>query len=404
MRFAPSLKSSDRFYDCAFLCSGYDTIEESASVYIAAWTWERLDAAKKRAKERNDGDNQAYTVDLGGMEFQIKPHGGDGVAFILSNDLFTVAIRPAEVEFNLSVSCRSCALWQYGVEGAREMIWGAILREMKPRCAAANNPDADPVWRRLSRADWALDFHSPEFSAEICPDMAGRVVCHSSCKVRSDAKVRDEYGDEVDIYVMGRSTRTQTLTIGKKDTLQIQIYNKTDEITEKSGKTWMYRLWAETGLTPDGQRYSDVWRLEMRFCRQYLADRNIDTFEDFESSREQLLSEALSTRRLTDRTDDTNRRRWPLHPLWAQALELSGQRREFLPLGRMREQVSDVIVREAGRDIDAAMRRIMAVTGMSIADIWSWMDQRVEQLPKDDDHEDKMEKYAERYKYVDCAR
>lgn len=401
MRFSPTLKFSGRFYDCAFLCSGIDTLEESASVYIYRDTWARLEQAKAYAKERNKGDNQAYTTKLGGMEFQIKPHGGDGVAFILSNDLFTVAIRPAEVEFNLSVTYRAACLWQYGVAEARRMIWDTLRREMKPRPPAGYNEEAAFIWQRLTRVDFAFDFHSPEFTAEICPDMASRVVCHSSCKVRSDIKVRDDEGEITDIYVMGRSVKTQTLTIGNKASLQVQIYNKTDEITEKSGKTWMYKLWAGAGLAGP---YRDVWRLEVRFCREYLAERNIDTFEDFEHDREKLLCEALASRRLTDRTDDTNRRRWPLHPLWGQALELSGQRREFLPLGRQTERASEVLVQEAIRDAEAAMRRIMTLRDIDQKALITMMVNTVVALDDDDDHDAKMEKYRERYKYVDNAR
>ncbi|MBU0799661.1 MAG: hypothetical protein KKA05_01530 [Alphaproteobacteria bacterium] len=404
MRFAPSVKISDRVYDCAFLCAGYDTLEESASVFVFKETWERLDKAKAYAKERNNGDNQAYTTKLGGLEFQIKPHGGDGVAFILSNDLFTVAIRPAEVDFNLSVTYRSACLWQYGAQDARGMLWGALLKEMKPRPVGPQNENADPIWRKISRVDWAMDFHSPEFTDEISPDMASRIVCHSSVKVRADIKARDEYGDETDVYVMGRSVRTQTLTVGKKDTLQVQIYNKTDEITEKSGKTWMWKLWERAGLESSGGRHFNVWRLEMRFCRQYLADRNIETFEDFDHERERLICEALTTRRLTDRTKDTNRRRWPLHPIWGQAIELSGYRRDFLPLGRMTERASEVIVQEAIRDTEAAFRRIMVIREANSADIWAMFDQIVEGLDKDPRHAEIMEKYRERYKYADHAR
>lgn len=405
MRTAPSIKHSSRFYDCAFLVSGYDTLEESASVFVFERTWDRLEAAKAYAKERNTGSNQAYTTTLGGMEFQIKPHGGDGVAFILSNNLFTVAIRPAKIEFNLSVSYRSRTLWEYGPEKARRMIWDALLREMKPRPVGQGkeNPDADIAdWRRVSRVDYAFDFHSPEFTGEIGPGMIDRFVCHSSCKARWDFKLPDEDGEEIDGYIMGTSTRIQTLTVGKKDTLQVQIYKKSDEITEKSQKTWMYKLWEQAGL--DAGQHDDVWRVELRFGRDYLKDRRITTFEDFEHNKEKLLSEALKTRRLTDRTKDSNRRRWPVHPMWSQAIDMAGNAMMMVSLDGYKEQAGDVVVAKMKQDMKALMRRYSVLkTGGKDYD---WMtasnfyQEIFSELEEDENHEQKMEEYFERYKHI----
>ena len=143
MRATPTIYRSKRFYDCTFLVSGYDTLVESASVFVFRETWDRLEAAKKYGQEQNTGSNQGYTTTIGGMEFQIKPHGGSNfVAFILSNDLFTVTISHAKVDFNLSVKYRSIVLWKYGVVEARNMIWNVLLREMKPRPVGRENENA----------------------------------------------------------------------------------------------------------------------------------------------------------------------------------------------------------------------------------------------------------------------
>lgn len=406
MRFSPDLKISERFYDCTFLVSGYDTLEESASVYVLADTWKWLEAAKDNAKLKNKGDNQAYSTALGGMEFQIKPHGGDGVAFLLSNDLCSVAIRPAATQFNLSVRYSAAALWQYGPQEARRYIWAALMQEMRPRPVEAENDEADTAedrWRRVSSAHFAFDFHSPEFSLEITPAMAARMVCHSSCKARVDFKTPDG----VEGYVMGTSTKAQTLTIGKKDSLQIQIYNKSDEISEASGKTWMYRLWERAGLPP-AKKHDDVWRIELRFSRQYLSQRNIDTFDDLEHNREKLLSEALATRRLCDMTGDSNRRRWPVHPMWGQALQLSGEHKTFLPLGRQIEKASDVVFQEAVRDMKAALRRASVVKRQG----WDWtyvhniINEIIVDMDRDnpEEHIAAIERYQEKYKFLDRAR
>lgn len=399
------LKFSDRFYDCTFLVSGYDTIEESASVFIFEQTWAALESAKQYAKERNTGSNQAYTTKLGGMEFQIKPHGGDGVTFLLSNSRFTVAIRPAKVAYNLSITYRSRTLWEYGAQEARKMIWDALLREMKPR--AVEDPETGEMridaWRRLSRVDYAFDFHAPEMTDEIGPEMLDRMVCHSSSKVRWDFKIQNEDGEQ-EAYVMGTSSRIQTLTVGKKGSLQLQLYKKSDEITEKSQKTWMHKLWNRAGLEPDGGAYDDVWRIELRYGREYLGKRGIDTFEDFDGNKEQLICEGLEKRRMTDRTRDTNRRRWPLHPMWSQAIELAGNVTAFIPLDGHKERAAERVEAKIKQDIKAAIRRMSVLkTGGSEYD-WmtahNFMAELMAEIEDDENHEQKMEEYGERYKYV----
>lgn len=391
-------------YDCAFLAQGMDTLEESASVFVLPDTWEKLKAAKEFAQSKNTGDNQGYPVTLGGMAYQIKPHGGAGVAFILSNDLVDIDIRQAEVQYNLSVKYRAGALWRFGPDELRRIVWETLLMELSPRRASNSSEDADIVWRKVSVAHWAFDFHSPQFSGEIGPEIVRRFVCHAEAKIKQETKVRDEYGDEVDGYTMGTAIRTQTVTIGKKNSLQIQVYNKTDEITEKSQKTWMYEIWKRAGLTPDDDgKFRHVWRLEVRYGREYLSVRNIDTYEDFMHYREKLLTEALSTRRLvTPVRRDKNRRRWPLHPIWAQAIELSGSQEVFVPLGRYCERAADVVLAEAAAEIKAAMRRISVLKkgDFDTEFLWQHMNMLLENMEDDQNHSDAILKYQERYRYI----
>ena len=406
MRSAPSIKFSKRFYDAAFLVSGYDTIEESASVFIFDRTWDALEQAKQYARDRNTGNNQAYSTRFCGLEMQIKPHGGSGGAvFILSNPDFTITIRAAEVPYNISVAYRSRFLWQPDMEQKRRELWDRLLQEMKPRPPEKENPDSDIYgWRKISRVDYAFDFHSPEFTTEIGPGLMERFVCHSSCKARWDFKVQEE-GEELDAYIMGTSTRVQTLTVGKKNSLQVQVYKKSDEITEKSGKTWMYRLWEKAGLEPDEDgKHDDVWRIELRFGREYLRAREVIEFADFQARRDELVSEALQKRRLTDRTKDTNRRRWPVHPMWGQAIELAGNAQQYIELNGYKEQAPDAIKARILQNLKAGMRQLSVLeTG---GDEYDWvtvhnlLEEVKAEIEADENHIEKMEEYGERYKYA----
>ena len=397
-------------YDCTFLCAGYDTLEESASVFIRQEVWQQLEEAKEYARERNHGSNQAYTTTLGGMEFQIKPHGGAGVTFILSNDRFTLAIRPSKTPYNLSVTYRARTLWEYGPEEARKMIWRALDRATCPRPPDQNsdNPEAEITkWRKVSRIDYAFDFHAPEFSEEIAPDMIERVICHSSSKWRWDFKTADEEGAEIDGYAMGRGGRVQTLTVGKKGGLQIQVYKKCEEITEKSQKTWMYKVWEAVGLErPASGRHSDIWRIEVRMGREFLNDRGVDTVEDFEAQKARVLAEALKSRRLTDKTGDSNRRRWPVHPMWAQAIQMADNSMTLIDLRDHVETSGAAAEEKMRQDLKAIMRRQHALRiGGDQYDrdsAYGWLVSVLAEMERDDNHHEKMEEYAERYKYVNC--
>jgi hypothetical protein len=77
-----------------------------------------------------------------------------------------------------------------------------------------------------------------------------------------------------------------------------------------------------------------VWRLEIRFAGQHLKDRSIHTAIDVLNALPELIAEALHTRRLTvPKGSDSNRRRWPLHPLWVLAYE-ARKAETMRPLGR----------------------------------------------------------------------
>jgi hypothetical protein len=199
---------------------------------------------------------------------------------------------------------------------------------------------------------------------------------------------------------MGTSSRIQTLTVGKKKSLQIQLYQKSDEITEKSQKTWMYKLWSQAGY----KGREDVWRIELRFSRDYLKERGIYEFEDFEVNQEKLLCEALKSRRLCDRTSDSNRRRWPVHPMWSQAIDMAGNAMVLLSLDGHREQSVSALTDKIKQDVKAALRRYSVLEVGSqdfdwllVRDLLMELQQEIEE---DESHELKMEEYAERYKYI----
>jgi hypothetical protein len=117
--------------------------------------------------------------------------------------------------------------------------------------------------------------------------------------------------------------------------LSCSIYNKTLEIKQKSGKTWFHDLWRKGveglhGSTWDGE--SDVWRVEFRFRREFLRNLKtpIEDAYDLLGQFKRLWEYAAGRmaggddglpdgwlRYALPSEDDTNRSRWPVHPVWA---------------------------------------------------------------------------------------
>jgi hypothetical protein len=80
------------------------------------------------------------------------------------------------------------------------------------------------------------------------------------------------------------------------------------EIDQQSGKAWLYELWG---------RKSEVWRIEFQVRRDRLAEADIDTVSSLKELQGDLIRELASRHTSLRRpSGDSNRARWPLHPLW----------------------------------------------------------------------------------------
>ena len=88
----------------------------------------------------------------------------------------------------------------------------------------------------------------------------------------------------------------------------LRVYDKVAEIEEQSQKFWFFDLW--------GFR-KGVWRIEFQVRRSRLQLAGINTIDDLRTLQNDLLRE-LANRHTSLRrpNSDSNRARWPLHPLW----------------------------------------------------------------------------------------
>lgn len=147
--------------------------------------------------------------------------------------------------------------------------------------------------------------------------------------------------------------KVQTFRLGEGN-LGLRVYNKCDEITEKSRKTWFYELW---GIE------QDVWRIKWQTRKEWLRRFGIRTFEDLKERQGDLLRVLVNDHTtLRTKTEDSNRSRWPLHPLWqdlqerASQMEGLGVIRELDTAGQLDERMMRITLSLYGY-----MKRISAI-------------------------------------------
>ena len=289
------------------LLSGIDTLE--VCFYLqptgeCALDFEELLARREelRASRRRD----PVEIRVGSVSFLLQPYGSSsGYPLVLSNDWAVVSYGqrnspPFYVKF------LSQALWAQGWEAlvARFLAWaeGAGFAPIAPE--------------RISRADFCFDYWIPE------PDFAHDDFVTLCAK---DAAYRDR-------RVM------QTFDFGRGDA-KLRVYDKVAEITQQSGKTFFFDLWKES---------EQVWRIEWQIRKPLLKRFGLRTFEGLRSQAGDLLT-YMSTEHDTLRipTNDSNRSRWPLHPLWR---DVQSQAEGFMRQGVVAEI-------EPGAEIEERLRR-----------------------------------------------
>ena len=378
-----------------FLGKGFDTVEETFNLSAKKETLEELERAKERAKGLDLRQASRDLVRFAGVDFQIYPYGGKGYLYFIETNDYKISIGNPECSWAVSVHYFSCGLWTRG--------YTALRAEVDKVFAAMMNLPQTPEYCRLRRVDIAFDIYSEKFTKEMRPAFSRNVVAVSGVKKMTNIKM-PVISENEDICEIAAGVRLETLTIGTKSRLQIQIYNKTREVVDKSGKTWIFDVWRQA--EPDLDFKTDVWRVEFRFFGKFLRERNIDTMEDFQLVEADIMEEALMTRRLCKiNKNDTNRARWALHPIWSIIYRLKGAG-HILPIGRV---VSDArrfeLVENLKKQLAGGLRSAVVLTRGEFDDgkIGLVLMDAVYLLRSDKKHEKKVERILKKYRFVDEA-
>ena len=373
-----------------FLCEGFDSVQEAFRLIPSVEFVELLDATQRAARELADNLEGTVELDLAGERFKAHATGArGGFRWRLSNDDFLLFIGSPKREWTISCRYLSAGLWEHGPATLRERAFAALRPYTMQK-----EPDAV----RISRADWCFDFWSPPLTEQLRPGISEHVVAHSSVK-------KSEHMSVIETVAVGG--KAQTLTIGSKSGLQVQLYDKSREIDEASGKTWFWPIWV-AGL--DGEwvwedKPRDVWRLECRFSGDFLKERNVRRPHEFEHALPDLIAEALYMRRLTVPNADSNNRRWPMHPVWSEAYRIRGTK-QMLPIGRKVTGLRNVLTEQAIAQLAGAARSasVLATGDYDESKVVSLMKAAQERIARDPAHARKVEAARNRYSDVDEAR
>lgn len=333
-----------------YLCAGLDTVQEAWDYRLHEATATDLERCRTEAADLSDDGEGLAPYIIGRELLQVRPTGAKGgFRWVAGNDDFLLMFKPGGAGWSVTVRYLAGGLWEHGVVALAERV-----KDILDVIGEAATDD----YRRLSRADYAFDFYAPGFAKIASPRLAEAVLMPAKCKAKS---VTLPHLDKVTSYTRGG--RLETLTLGSKSTLQVELYHKSLEITEASGKEWMYPIWEENGLPPAMR--TDVWRLEIRFGKEWLKNRNVRTLEQFLEWRCALIREAIQSRRLTVPTADRNRARWPLHPFWTIAQE-EAPTPILAPFGRMVTGRRGALERQQIRNYSGGLLAMFALNNVGV--------------------------------------
>ncbi len=258
------------------LLRGLDSLYVSLYLDTASsgFDWDALHFAKERLRTRRE---EVGELELGSERLALLPYGKKPYAYILANRDFEIRLA-TRMQPSCHVQFSSEGLWRHGLDALWERVrrWHAAMGFVPIR------PEI------VARADWAFDYQL------AAPDFALNWFVSRSAK---DAQHRE-------------NGQMQTFTFGRGDTV-IRVYDKAAEIEQQSGKAWFHQLWGVS---------EGVWRIEFQVRGERLREAGIRTLDDLRTCQGDLLRE-LSHGHTTLRqplATDTNRSRWPLHPLWSQ--------------------------------------------------------------------------------------
>lgn len=280
------------------LRSGFDTVELA---YDAALPDAFLDVVEQ-GKTLAIQTRRSQFVAFKGAQFLVEPSGGQGgYAYRLSTGPFGADWKfrdrssRARDPWTTHVKLRAHGLATKGIIQAKAEC-DAFLARIGSRFDAEN--------ARVARADFAIDVFYPGFVAQ-----AHEFVSHA------------RMGKNENIERNSRGDVCEYLRIGKMPGKQLCIYDKSKKISADRDLIWIdifqKQFAKESSRDDQAAILRNIWRFEFRAGRNFITDRiGLRRWDKFLALRREVFLPIANGISWRAPSADTNRARWPFHPLW----------------------------------------------------------------------------------------
>ena len=313
------------------LHKGFDALDVAFPNQISKCLTAFLDRKKAEAQE----NGIPILASFNGLKFHVAPSGASGGYAFICNTGKTGEIwklkRPSPSgDWGIFVSVSAVRVALHGLAKVR-----IHLIETLQKLGVAYREGSE----RINRVDFALDFLMPSFVLTEDNFLMGHRFARSKAGMVGEPYRQD-----------GKSNRVTGVTIGKNPGRQIVIYDKRLQIMSVRDKMFWLEIWNRNQeakeLPPidlSNPEKSRVWRIELRLYKNILKGKKyrISSFGTLEHKLAVMLAELLRDVRYVNPTNDSNRSRWPNHPIWDKVkVELESElirQHSDLPMGRVLE-------------------------------------------------------------------
>lgn len=288
--------------------SGFDKLELALNAYTPRDLEKVLEPAKEVAKRKN----QLVPILFNGVQLLVRGHGtGGGYTYSCdggkmgANWFFKT--HTAGGGWGVRIAVRALPLVLNGMAATK-----ADLEDKLDRLGIKVLANGVAI----SRVDYAVDCLLPGF--RMVPE---NFVVHSNM-------AKSRYLEAEEMESNSTSWHENSVRVGGINRKQIGFYNKRKEVTKKLDRT-LPTIWdnirAQQGKRPlvyFGPEADEIWRVEPRAGKEYLKGRwRVTGWGSLFDALPNILQEIMSTMRYSEPTSDSNRSRWPNHPLWDMAVQ-----------------------------------------------------------------------------------
>lgn len=279
----PSKYNEGNDCPCHVLRTAIDSLYLSYPGELSEGMFARLDDLKLMAQTGDEEEQSKAQITIGDHLFAVASHGAGRFRFVLHDDRFRLNISKGTRLPLAYAQISSEYLTAVGVEAAEQELRFVV-----------NSLGRVDELAQVSRADLCLDF------IPIVP-MDQWAVQQWVTRARKKAAY------------WGTGDRFIGWKIGEGGEIQSRTYDKVLEIIEVSHKTYLFGLWESQGW-----KASDpVWRQEFEANRDALKQFHVLTVSDLLANLDGLWRYFTEKwLRLTYLGTDSNKSRWPTHPLW----------------------------------------------------------------------------------------